>query len=466
MRVLWVEDFGGELTSHAICRNIFSEILLEECREALARSQVRGSDSNRPSNFAEWRVWYKDRSSALEIDIYRHASDFDELLKTGCVVERYDVVLLDINLESNFFDQNSELIPTTGGFWLYNKLVRAGFPSGRIALLTANSDEPPTKTFLKVCAEYGHEPLEAFDKSKESLAGNWLKRHGDADDRFMHLRRGVLDGIDFANDLLNQANKKEQEQAIRFNSYVGSGEKLSPDQGREYLFSLSRLLPIYLSDHGASLQLRGFRYLLGCEWERAKAEWGENPLYQSMGTVMKYLRNWSSHGHLLDSANVGDISYLGLVSLRTGFRVPESEERELRHYEHHLLSVMNVHDIDLAGLPKRLATSYLKARGILRAKVNKPKPEFSRLYKNGKRERLQDRNSFHEVVNELALAVNRPDFDFVPALRELFVHAVLTPTISDDDAEDIVAVEAAYVAALQNRRDALPAWVTATWTRL
>ncbi len=460
MRVLWVEDFGAGSAAESICDAVFSG-LLPKGLESLADTQRPGA--KRPDGYEAWRCWHECRRvpDEPEIDIYRRYRDIDALLKSGYVVDRYDAILLDINLDTNFFENGDAANPTEGGFWLYNELVRAGFPSDRIALLTAHNAELATTEFQAGCLRYGHEQLHGFGKTNQG-AGTWLTSLADANDGFIRLRRGALDGIVFAEQLLSQ----HRAQAIRFNCYVGTNESLTFDQARDYLDTVRHLLPVRVTDAPMALQLRGFRYLLACEWERAKPEWASELIYQSLGWVMKILRNWSSHGHVLDSANVDDIACLVLIGLRSGFRIPENEERELRHYEHQLLSAMKRNDLEMAGLPKRLATSYVGARNILRAKVQNPKPEFSRMYKDNKPVRLQDRTAFHEVVNELSLAKKRPSFDFMRALRELFVHVALSPAIRDDDADNMQAVEAAYEQALQKQADALPNWVTATWMRL
>lgn len=277
----------------------------------------------------------------------------------------------------------------------------------------------------------------------------------------MHLRRGVLDGITFAEGLLNQHGA----QAIRFNRYVGSNEEWSFDQALDYLDTIRYLLPVRVSDAQVSLQLRGFRYLLACEWERAQPR-GDDPIYKSLGRVMKYLRNWASHGHLLDSVSVGDIAFLTLANLRVGFCNPEHCEDQLRSYEHGLLAVIGAEN-PFATLPNRLARSYASARGFLQTLIGNP----SRLpNKDGTSGLVQDRSPFHAVVNELSNAVTLPArFDFPVALRELFVHAVLSPkypAISVDVAANIQRIEAAYSASLQEKFDALPQWVKATWPRL
>ena len=457
MRVLWVEDFGGSSDAESICNTVFSG-LLPKGLESLAETQRRGA--KRPDGYEAWRCWHERQRvpDEPEIDIYRRSRDIDALLKSGYLVDRYDAILLDINLENNFFESDEAPNPTEGGFWLYNKLVRAGFPSGRIALLTAHSAEQPTEEFQAGCVRYGHEQLYAFGKTNPE-AGKWLTALANANEGFIRLRRGALDGIVFVEQLLRQHGA----QAIRFNRYVGSNEDWTFDQALDYLDTIRHLLPVRVTDAEKVLQLRGFRYLLACEWERAQPR-GDAQIYKSLGWVMKSLRNWSSHGHLLDTTSVGDIAFLTLASLRVGFCNPVEPEDELRPYEHDLLAVVG-EEKTFAVLPNRLARFYVSARLFLRIQIGNP----SRL-PNENGGLIQDREPFHLVVKELSNAVTLPaKFDFPAALRELFVHAVLSPkysAIGSDDAENVRAIEAAYVEALQKQRNALPNWVAATWMRL
>lgn len=467
MRILWVEDFGDAVAEN-ICRIVFISVLSERHLALLAETQ-RPHNKNRPNGYEAWRVWHDGKKifdgleGEPEIDICRTFKDFDEQVKSGYIVDRYDAVLLDINLENNFFEKDTVANPAEGGFRLYNKLAHAGFPSGRIALLTAHSLEQMTTDFQMGCEKYGHESLVAFGKKTDAVGG-WINKLAQANDGFLHLRRGVLDGIAFAEELLNKHN----DDAIRFNQYVRD-DKLSFDQALDHLYSLRHLIPIRVSKSEVDFQLRGFRYLLGCEWDRAKPNEGSDFVYQALGYVMKYLRNWSSHGHLLDKASISDIAYLALAGLRTGYFVPENVESELRPYEHWLLSAMgNSTAIDHSVASKQLANSYIRVR--LRLKKEVQRGGKARMKRKDGTWLLQDQTDFHAMVNEFALAKKLPaDFDFLLAIREVFIHATLFPEfhgITIDVLSDSQAIESAYCDALRQKFDTLPCWVKATWAHL
>lgn len=462
MRVLWVEDFGGDSDAGSFLDEVFSELVSSQRLEALVETQGRGKEKSRPHGYDSWRGWYEKQPTTRnpEIDIYRKARDFDELLKSGLVVDRYDVVLLDINLENDFFVENLSYPAAEGGFWLYNKLVRAGFPSERIALLTAHSTERPTTEFVAGCERYGHEALRAFGKTSDD-AGQWIGKLAIDNGGFLNMRRGVLDGVVFVEESL----RNHGDEAIRFNCFVEEGKALTFDQALDYLDTTRHLLPVRVTGAQLASQMRGFRYLLACEWDRADPRSVADQIYQSVGRVMKCLRNWSSHGHLLDSASVGDVAFLTLVGLRASFLVPDGSDLQLRRYEHRLLGAMNA-GLDVADLPKRLARSYVDAKGLLVRMLGEP----SNLKRDGMPVPIQNQRAFGAIVNELANAdAIPPRFGFPMALREMLIQSVILPrgpSVDGGNSDNLKVIEAEFERGLLDRWDKVPNWLKAASIRI
>ena len=461
MRVLWVEDFGGDSDAESFLDEVFSELVSSQRLDALVETQGRGKEKSRPHGYENWRSWYEKQpiTDNPEIDIYRKARDFEDLLKSVFLVDRYDAVLLDINLENNFFVENLEYPASEGGFWLYNKLVRAGFPSERIALLTAHNSERPTIEFIADCERYGHEVLRAFGKTNAE-AGQWIEKLAIDNGGFLTMRRGVLDGVVFVEESL----RIHGDEAIRFNWFVGEDQLLTFDQAQDYLDTTRHLLPVRVNGAQLASQLRGFRYLLACEWDRANPRSVNDGIYQALGRVMKLLRNWSSHGHLLDSASVGDIAFLAFAGLRAGFSVPGGSDLELRRYEHRLLGAANA-ELDIADLPRRLARSYVEAKRLLLRLVGEPST-----IKRYEAWILQDQSTFDLIVNELAIAVATPQgFDFSLALREMLVQSVILPrgpSVDGGNPDNLKMIEADFENRLSNIWDQLPNWFKAASIRI
>ena len=462
MRVLWIEDFGGDVDALSLLEVVFSEVVFSQRLDALGSVQGRGRENERPQGYDEWRDWY-DKQPAThnpEIDIYRKSSHFYELIKSGFLIERYDVVLLDINLENNFFGDKLDYPASEGGFWLYNKLVRAGFPSERIALLTAHSTEKATTEFVAGCERYGHEELRTFGKTS-SDAGQWVSKLASDNDGFINMRRGVLDGVVF----IEKSLSCHGEDAIRFNTFVSPDNTLSFDQAFDYLETTRHLLPVRVSGAQLASQLRGFRYLLACEWDRALPRFGSCQVYKSVGKVMKCLRNWSSHGHLLDGASVGDIAFFALIGLRSGFLIPDARDHQLHRYEHRLLGVLN-DEVGRDELPKRLARSYVQAKVLLENLVGMP----SKLMKDRQPVVHQNRSAFVDIVNELTIAIEKPTgFDFPTALREMLIQLVIMPDGFKFDVgrvDYLNEIELQFAREIDNKWNEVPCWLKASFARI
>jgi hypothetical protein len=467
---LWVEDFGAE--AEDLIDQVFSGILSSNLRQPLAEMQGRRGKNKRPNGYEAWRSWYRNNSvsTAIEIDVYCRSIDFDDIIKSEYLVDRYDAVLLDVNLEHDFFDTTPmPPDPRKGGFWLYNKLVRAGFPSGRIALLTAHDRETATSEFRVACEEYGHEELRAFGKNDQA-AGKWIECLSSEHDAFLQLRRGVLDSIELAENSL-----PGDRLGIRFNDFLAT-EEWPAVHALDYICTMRHLMPIRVMASERQNQFRGFRYLLGCEWDRAEPGNTSEMAYQSLGRVMKYLRNWSSHGHLLDGANIGHLAFLALACMRTAFRFPSELESEQQRVERHLLAAIgDQQPVELPVLATNLARSYISAKRLLRKKINNQELSRSRKIKTdgGKWQPapVEDQQRFGAIVNELATAQSPPTgLDFPSALCEIFIHATLKirarPLFGwTDSVEGNAVIESAYLDALKQCHQEVPAWVLDIWWR-
>ncbi|MDP2792914.1 MAG: hypothetical protein Q8O25_02345 [Sulfurisoma sp.] len=82
MRVLWVEDFGGDAVPENLLNVIFKGVLSPERRNALADTQNL-KKRLLPKGFGAWRQWYATQpdTDEIEIDIYRYLSDFEPEFK-------------------------------------------------------------------------------------------------------------------------------------------------------------------------------------------------------------------------------------------------------------------------------------------------------------------------------------------------------------------------------------------------
>ena len=140
MRVLWVEDLGAYAKTDA---------LLEKVSGWLDDSVVDNYPTVAPGSgwdYARWREHYRETPSpnAREVDFCVDLEVLFTALKNREVVERYDVVLIDIDLsEFTKLDRWENCPdPARGGFWVYQKLLHLGFPSERLAFLPVTATRP------------------------------------------------------------------------------------------------------------------------------------------------------------------------------------------------------------------------------------------------------------------------------------------------------------------------------------
>lgn len=461
MRVLWVEDFGDGLEPDAILAQSFRDVISQQRRNKISTHLRKAETENQ--TFDQWRIWYRKHQwvEEPEIDVCRNDKEFDEL--TGqCVADRYDAVLLDINLTNDFFS-----IPPCdsekGGFWLYNKLIRQGFPSGRIALLTAYDTTDDTTAFRKDCERFGHEKLEAHSKNN-SEAGLWIKKLSDSHEHYLLLRRAILDGIDFCDGLL----RSDGSESIRFNRYIkDDGKRWTLDHATDFLCSLRHLLPISITLGDKHLQLRGFIYLLGCEWDKADPNGGSDQNYKALGCVMKTLRNMASHGHMLDKAGVSDLAFFALACFRACFLTPGRAWEEPEPYELDLISLMGAPaSLDTHIGPSLLARSYCDARSILKAAVASKEPSVTRKNDKGKPVPVQDQDQYFKIINELITAKRPPSFDFISILKGIFIHEALGVTTSDCHETDLKSLIDTYRSSFEKQLAEMPPWSKLVWERI
>jgi len=394
------------------------------------------------------------------MDVCRTQNEFSEL--TGqSAADRYDAVLLDVNLTNDFFT-DTPCDPEKGGFWLYNKLVRQGFPSYRIALLTAYDTTDDTTKFQSDCERFGHEKLEAHPKTGDQ-AGQWVKKLSDADDRYLILRRSVLDGIDFCESLLRDHGGD----AIRFNRYVTDDEqRWSYDHALEFLCSLKHVLHARVPSSEIHYQSYGIVYSLGRTWDKANPDRGSDRYYKALGRVMRLLRNMASHGHMLDKASVRDLAFYVLAGMRSCFLEPGQNWAEPEPYERRLISLMGTPTpLEPDNAAPYLAKSYSTARSKLKAAAEGKAESTTRKDKKGKPLPVKDQDRFHKICNELASAKQHPRFDFIVASKEAFVHEAISNDWDDgvfNNGENELTDE--YKSSLQELN--IPPWVRAVWERI
>lgn len=470
MRILWVEDFEGN--HEGICRNVFSTLCSKEMLDALIETQSRNQAQTRPRAYSEWRKWYGNRTAQdlIEIDIYRRYQDFKNTFAVDGVANIYDIVLLDVNLENNFFpaDGDIDIDPREGGFRLYNELIISHFPAERIVLLTAHSADTATKEFQQQAKKNNHVALKSFPKDNDA-AGKWINEKGLEKHKYLYFRRGALDGIEYVTGLL--AKDTGTNAALHFNDFVAKHKhQMTSDEAKKELKTLKQVIPLMVTSEEATICLEQIRNAIFLKWERAIPDYKKITCCtdRAVGSVMKSLRNWAAH-NLLPQSEVADIAYWALLDLRALVSL-EGESNELRPYEHQLLAAISsdISSKEFDGISSVLASSYVDTFQRLIDEVRKGTSSHMR-DKEGKIVALKVPSGamFVGLVNELANASPQlRDFNFLLALRLMFVHVSLLeryPSLDGPRESNLAHVAKAYQEAFENCRNAVPEWVQRTW---
>lgn len=339
MNVLWVEDFGGGLKADSttlvnMFRGLLSERVFDD--EWHPETDLLGQPTR-------LRDFFLTHSPTHQATLLRHFGDFQAMPESFPAA--FDVVALDINLSrgvpaalalpAGFAD--GQAFHGKAGFYIYNHLLRQGFPAENICFLTGEK-ESTFGEFAEHCQKALIPLPTAFGKDDAGLESfrAWLA--GRQKSAYVQLRRGVIEGCQ---QLRRQI--AERPDTLQFRQYLDSGQ-ISAKAMDDYLATLENFLPARepTGDELARL-LRLFVRALAHEWEseakpnNIQKQPGERLPYvlRAYGWVMKMARNWLAHGEVLDRPSPRLAAYLFMVNLRAMFALPSEAQR----HEHLLLSL-------------------------------------------------------------------------------------------------------------------------------
>ena len=331
MNVLWVEDFGGGLKADsATLVNMFRGLLSERVfdDEWNPEADLLGQ----PARLCDF---FLTHSPTHQATLLRHFGDF-QAMPEGFPAA-FDAVALDINLSrgvppalalpAGFAD--GQAFHGKAGFYIYNHLLRQGFPAENISFLTGEK-ESTFSEFAEHCQKALIPLPTAFGKDDAGLEAfrAWLA--GRQKSAYMQLRRGVIEGC---KQLRRQID--ERPETIQFRLYLDSGQ-ISAKAMDDYLATLENFLPAREpSGDELSRLLRLFVRALAHEWEneakprKIQMRPGEHLPYvlRAYGWVMKRARNWLAHGEALDRPLPDLVAYLFMVNMRAMFTYPAEAQR-------------------------------------------------------------------------------------------------------------------------------------------
>jgi hypothetical protein len=350
MNLLWFEDFGGGLSADSSTLiNLFGGLISEQVFDD--EWDPEADIVSKPDTLHEFFLKYSNNHRAV---LLRQFQDFRD---SGFDFSKdFDVVAIDIDLSrgvqpgQSLPDGFSEPPPfhPKSGFYIYNELIRQGFPVENICFLTGEIG-----TTFEVFADHCRNALiprpAAFGKDELGLESfrAWLSERSTSP--YLRLRRGVIEGTKSL-----KASLEMDPALFQFKVFLKAGED-EAISAEDYLSTLEQFLPARQpppADFHRVMRL--FVRTVAHEWENNAQPWnvkvlsfgseeghannsresGRNQrrarasyVLEAYGYVMKEARNWLAHGGLLDSIGPEIAAFLFLVNMRAMFQLPPETQR-------------------------------------------------------------------------------------------------------------------------------------------
>ncbi|MEM6454411.1 MAG: hypothetical protein AAF772_04885 [Acidobacteriota bacterium] len=340
MKILWVEDGGGDFEAGRLTKVMFEKILPKETIEGFDRDEEFHDEFTRAIDV------YRLQGGRHEIVLCRSFDDWCDMVAVDRV--DFDVALLDINLEAYSVDEPplaTDHFLQRAGLYIYHQLRGAhGMPAENIAFFSGQS--VTMKDFYKICAE-AMLPLrsQTFEKKHGDLSrvSQWLATF--ANSSYHQLRRATLDS------LAQVKYQVEQSSSTNLPEHFPAFRPADPglwDQREAYIAAVER----YSARVGAALPLvepdelvstyQAFARELTSPWQGHRTALESRQTQASMATADRYLirnggrilsiaHDWAMRGYLSDQMDTEHASYLTLLALRSlmPHRVIEPSTNEL-----------------------------------------------------------------------------------------------------------------------------------------
>lgn len=325
MKILWIEDGGANLPQRAVAMELFQGIFSVEAMDEMQFEEELWVAL--PKFFEEHGVHriYPCRSY-LE---WKHAYEEE--------AGDFDLILVDINLER--FGTPKEERPAgfedvedfdkRGGLYIYNQLLRDGYPENHIAFFTGEG--VTLDNFSLQCQNaLMNPPTNRFEKSEKGYkeACQWIKER--VKNEYNVLRRGIIDGCQFLANELNMFHDEDLPDLLLFykTTYenVGLEPELFRDELQEYLNRLESFFPL---KEPADKNFRYSRFI-----SEMSREWSQSTGYfvqdypQATSSLegffhvfsqrhMFLLNNWCSEKKLGHPLGEADVAFLFMIAMRS-----------------------------------------------------------------------------------------------------------------------------------------------------
>lgn len=420
MNILWIEDFGGTLSSGTETLELmFKGLLSFDDWDEDELSLIK-----KPSDLADYCL---QQNSVHRIYLCRHYFDYLNFKAGHSVINEIDVIITDIRLDNLSTEAFNLDIPEAytdkqkfhenGGFYIFNDLIHLGVPVERMCFMTGEKNS--FKAFEEKCSEIYIPKVKAFEKNDADFEKlrEWINKQ--ASD-YVTLRRGIIEGCQYIAKNLNQ-NK------LHFNKLIGEAEKQVTLEGmRDYLGVLANFLPLREPIDKETIY-KLFIRTLAHEWEAA-----EPRKIRDFAWVMKSTRNWIAHNsNLFDALDEQMVAYLFMINMRVMFNF----NNDVQAYEKKLLKLF-----DADALPEQLFRNKNESR-LISKPVKKAYCDLKNLVID---EHVQDAFPFGALANNIQESNSscRNDKDlFTKLLYQMFWLNTSRPIVNTGRKRNVLEIQ-------------------------
>jgi hypothetical protein len=314
MNILWIEDFGGDLAAdESTVARLFGDLI-----DGSLIDEHWDPDQNLIDNNAYITDFFSEHSQFHKVYLCRNYHDFNHFKNTCVINQDIDLIIIDIRLDNinagnalfpdNYSDPGAQnAFNLNAGFYIYNLLIKSGFPDDYVCLLTGEKNS--YEEFKKNCKKlYLREPL-AFEKDDVGYADikKWIADKKSS--KRVQLKRGILDGINESRNYL--------EEPFEFINHID--DKFSEEKSainkvyiENYLNAIeSNVNNKYFDDLEITKSLTLLVRAITHEWD-SKIDRRPNRFV----FVLRQIRNMTAHNNKLEVWCEEDAALLFLISMR------------------------------------------------------------------------------------------------------------------------------------------------------
>lgn len=334
---LWIEDFESDIATTV--EQVFGLTGSPTSLQAL-KGWLREQNILLKSTFFEARRYVADRQHLHDVDYVlididlKPYEDYD-LYDPQAIAEIQAFLLEHGYLDDSRSDAEpfgpgwgdavNELKKVAGYHIFTQLLIDSGFPREHILFCSNHGDQ---LTSIRQAFEVAKLSPPAIYTKQDPYVRSWTVER--RTDPYSVLRRGVLLGCAAAQSRMEADPQPERQFALFFNKEEEADwppGPTTPGYLRDYLESLAAMLPLRApeTDQEKMRRYRIFIHVLSKEWDKRAKVMNlpdKSDYIASYGTILKEVRNWTSHTQLLDDLREADIAFIVMVNLRAMIGFP------------------------------------------------------------------------------------------------------------------------------------------------